>query len=47
LRGYKGVFQSQYARHYIWKGWQHGKRIAPNLVVRGIEEGLREAARAA
>ena len=47
LRGYKGVFQSQYARHYIWKGWQHGKRIAPNLVVRGIEEGLRDAARAA
>lgn len=47
LRGYKGVFQSQYARHYIWKGWQHAKRIAPNLVARGIEQGLRDAARAA
>ena len=47
LRGYKGVFQSQYARHYMWKGWQHGKRIAPSLVVQGIEEGLRDAAKAA
>lgn len=47
LRGFRGAYQSQYARHYMWKGWQHGKRVAPRLIVAGIEDGLRDVTRAA
>jgi len=45
LRGRKGVYQSQYARHYIWKASQHGRSIAARVIGESIAEGIREIQR--
>lgn len=42
LRGHKGAFQSQYARHYLFKAHVYGKQIAPKLIVDSINRAVRE-----
>lgn len=43
LRGYRGVYQSQYARHYHYKAAGVGRQIAPRLIIEGIRLGIEAA----
>lgn len=43
LRGYRGVYQSQYARHYHFKAAGIGMQIAPRLIIEGIRLGIEAA----
>ena len=47
VRGLKGVYQSQYARHYLFKAHLHGRQIAPQLIVQAINDGIRQVKGAA
>lgn len=46
VRGYKGTFQSQYARHYLFKAAMVGKQIIRPLMMRALDNATREARRA-
>lgn len=45
IRGRKGVFQSQYARHYLWRAAQYGRANAKRMISDSIAEGIREIQR--
>ena len=45
IRNRKGVYQSQYARHYLFKAAQHGRSIAARVIGESIAEGIREIQR--
>jgi hypothetical protein len=45
VRGRKGVFQSQYARHYIWKAAQYGRANAARIIGESVAESVREIQR--
>ena len=47
IRGRKGTFQSQYARHYMFKAAAIGRRLAPTLIVEAIRTSITEAQRGA
>lgn len=47
VRGYKGTFQSQYARHYLFKAAMVGKQLIRGLMNRAIGQAIVDARRAA
>jgi hypothetical protein len=42
VRGRKGIFQSQYARHYIWKAAQWGRANASRIIAESVADSVRE-----
>lgn len=47
LRGHKGRYLTMYAVHYLYRGAQVGRNLAPTLVLHAIREGVKDARRAA
>ena len=47
IRGRKGTFQSQYARHYLFKAATIGRNLAPKLIVEAIRDAITEVQRKA
>ena len=45
VRGYKGTFQSQYARHYLFKASMVGKQIIGGLMNKAVERAIIETRR--
>lgn len=45
VRGYKGTFQSQYARHYLFKAAMVGKSIIRGLMNKAVGKAIVEARR--
>lgn len=45
VRGYKGTFQSQYARHYLFKAGMVGKQLIRGLMDKAVGKAIVEARR--